>query len=210
MKNRTTLVAKIFAIPFVKKTRHYVGLPPQLTGGTDTREEMIRPAFLTIEEKEDGVFLTRFTSTGEYVGDTWHESIELAERQAEFEFRGFYSDWRSISEDIEDPTKYVLAHPKIFETIYRIVLEVKQISVTAGPQLAIDILKGFSARPWNTNVICLWNAETQCLTLQADNEYDKKGLVLKAELADELSSALQIENIPDNSIKIISVTTINS
>ena len=93
------------------KTKHYVGLPPELTQGTDVRHQMppadvlvvMRntpvkdPAALRILAKlregaapsepgddsaEPGWLLFRYTWDGDDAGDTWHESLEYAKERA--------------------------------------------------------------------------------------------------------------------------------
>lgn len=43
-------------------------------------------ASLEIRETSDGVFLLRIDFSGACIADTWHESVEQAKAQAEFEF----------------------------------------------------------------------------------------------------------------------------
>lgn len=64
--------------------KHYEGLPPELTGGRDSRTELGPTVFLVIDEKQDGVFLFRYDrkGKGKCVGDTWQMSVEDAKRQA--------------------------------------------------------------------------------------------------------------------------------
>src|SRR6267378_6616824 len=73
--------------------KHYRGMPPELTGGKDTRQEMGPADSLMIEEMSDGVFLYRFDSKGECVGDTWHLNLEDAKCQASYEFEGVVLNW---------------------------------------------------------------------------------------------------------------------
>lgn len=80
----------------------FVGLPPQLTGGQDSREELQAPIALLIEERSDGVFLVRLTSKGEFAGDTWHLSLEDAKEQALNEFGAGEQDWRQLPQGLQD------------------------------------------------------------------------------------------------------------
>jgi hypothetical protein len=74
--------------------KHYRGMPPELTGGKDARRE-IGPAYsLVIKEMPDGVFLYRFDSKGECVGDTWHMNLDDANHQASYEFEGVVLNWK--------------------------------------------------------------------------------------------------------------------
>src|SRR4051812_23230492 len=93
----------------VLKTKHYHGLPPQIAGGTDSRQLLESPALLLIEQKPDGVFLFRFTADRRCVGDTWHESIDAAKQQAVFEFDNLLSDWKTVPVDVVDPIPFGLA-----------------------------------------------------------------------------------------------------
>jgi hypothetical protein len=96
------MIAKITGRLAEPKVKHYWGLPPELTGGKDLRGMMDFPAFVTIEETPDGVFLFRFTANGQVVGDTWHMTVEEAKEQAQFEFGDLLSDWESVPADVKD------------------------------------------------------------------------------------------------------------
>jgi hypothetical protein len=90
--------------------KHYRGFPPELTAGKDQRELMEAPALLAIEEKQDGMFLFRFTAKGQVVGDTWHTTLEEAKHQARFEFGELLSDWKSVPAEVEDLVSFGLKH----------------------------------------------------------------------------------------------------
>jgi hypothetical protein len=107
MTDRKRLVAKILATPLRLKVRHYVGLPPQLSGANN-REEMPRAAILSIEVEDDGVFLYRFAADGAFAGDTWHQTVEEAQEQATFEFASAISNWIAIPPDEEDAVAFAL------------------------------------------------------------------------------------------------------
>jgi hypothetical protein len=79
-----------------------------LTGGKDLRKRLETPVLIVIEEKADGIFLLRFTPSGNVVGDTWHRTVEEAKEQASFEFRDFLSDWKSVPPDVEDIVSFYL------------------------------------------------------------------------------------------------------
>ena len=70
-------------------TVHSVGSDPSGAGtpfDPATRLEIVTEA--------NGVTLIRYSARGEFVGDTWHTSIEDAKRQARFEFETDPSDWK--------------------------------------------------------------------------------------------------------------------
>jgi hypothetical protein len=45
---------------------------------------------------EDGVSLVRFDQNGSFCGDTWHQTIEQAMDQAEYEFKVSRDDWQRV------------------------------------------------------------------------------------------------------------------
>lgn len=84
------------------KVKHYVGLPPELTGGKDARQELGRARFLVIEEDLDGVFLYRYGAQGQFVGDTWHKNVDDAKNQASYEYGESVKDWAAVPPEVED------------------------------------------------------------------------------------------------------------
>jgi hypothetical protein len=78
------------------KVKHYKGFPPDLTEGRDLRIEMKPPAVLVIENARGGIFLHRYDVQANCVGDTWHQDVEEAKEQAEFEFENSLSPWVEI------------------------------------------------------------------------------------------------------------------
>jgi hypothetical protein len=80
-----------------ERGRHHEGLPPELTDGEDHRVPLSHPAILAIEESPRGqIFLYRYSSDGESVGDTWHQSVEEAIEQAEGEYRDVLGPWLRV------------------------------------------------------------------------------------------------------------------
>jgi hypothetical protein len=95
--------------PAAPRVKHYVGPPPQLTGGNDVRQELGPATFLVVDERPDGVFLYRFGAAGECVGDTWHMSVDDAKHQAAYEFEGLIGGWDEVPEGTEDVVAFCLA-----------------------------------------------------------------------------------------------------
>lgn len=102
MRNRPRLLAKVGISTEKARVHHYRGLPPELTDGEAHREPMEKPDFVIIENRSDGIFLTRYDSGGNPLGDTWHVTIEEAKEQANYEFGIRQLHWISISDDITD------------------------------------------------------------------------------------------------------------
>jgi hypothetical protein len=93
----------------VPKVKHYVGVPPELTGGKDTRQKMGFARFLVIEENQDGAFLYRYDAKGDCVGDTWHLNTDDAKHQATYEYEDLVQDWQNIPSEVEDAVLFGLA-----------------------------------------------------------------------------------------------------
>ena len=102
------ITAKITGRVAEPHVKHYCGLPPELTAGSDHRKQMETPALVCIEETSDGVFLFRFTADGHVVGDTWHTTVEEAKQQARFEFPELLSGWKVVPAEVEDVVEFGL------------------------------------------------------------------------------------------------------
>ena len=92
------------------KTRHMIGLPPGL-GASDPPIDMPSARYVLVEELDEGHFLFRFASDGSDGGDTWHESLEHALEQAEFEYGLSEDAWKTIPNGL-DPTRYVQSYAR--------------------------------------------------------------------------------------------------
>lgn len=82
------------------KTRHYIGLPPSLTGGKDQRKRLVAARFLVVVDNPDGYFMYRFDFSGLCVGDTWHSTLLDAQEQAIYEYGNDLGGWTEIPCDI--------------------------------------------------------------------------------------------------------------
>jgi hypothetical protein len=45
-----------------------------------------------------GFYLMRFASGWQFITDTWHETLDEAFRQAEFEYEGVSNTWQTLAE----------------------------------------------------------------------------------------------------------------
>lgn len=91
-----------------RQPKHFVGLPPELTEGKDTRQRLALPRVLLVEARTDGVFLFRFTDDGGFGGDTWHGSIEEAKQQAQYEYGTMADEWREVPDEITNVVAFAL------------------------------------------------------------------------------------------------------
>ena len=54
------------------------------------------PTTVEVVEQEGAIYLLRLDDRGECVADTWHETVEAAKAQANFEFGIEDGDWKDI------------------------------------------------------------------------------------------------------------------
>jgi hypothetical protein len=94
-------------------TKHYQGLPPELTPGRDTRIQLPTAdmVILVFEDETPGdCYLYRYTRDGKSVGDTWHPSAAEAREQASFEFE--ITAWREVPTDVVNAVSFILSDPR--------------------------------------------------------------------------------------------------
>lgn len=60
-------------------------------------------AWVVMEKKAEGVFLIRYSEAGEFAGDTWTPTRELALEVAAAEFGLAESDWTDVPDGAPDP-----------------------------------------------------------------------------------------------------------
>jgi len=91
-------------------TRHYRGLPPQATGGVDTRHLYAPAALVLVRPAGEGSwFLDRYASDGSFVGNTLHASWTDTVEQLQLEY---VSDliFAPVPDDADDPRQYAQDH----------------------------------------------------------------------------------------------------
>lgn len=66
------------------------------------------PRVLVIEERSEGFFIKRFTESGTFSGDTWHETFDDATHQATFEYDVPTARWVVVPDEIIDPISFAL------------------------------------------------------------------------------------------------------
>ena len=107
--SNVSLVARIVKIVEQPLVVHFMGLPLELTQQRDERIPLPYAYILLIAEKADGIYLFRFTKEGDYAGDTWHQSIFDAQRQARYEYQVQAIDWHPIPQNVTDALLFVLS-----------------------------------------------------------------------------------------------------
>jgi|GEM_PF-1142829 len=90
MKSYVALVNQIL------RSVQFVGLPPELSSDA-SHQALPGPDVLVIEyESEDSCMLYRYQWGGTFGGDTWHETLQKAFQQAEYEFGTEIADWIAV------------------------------------------------------------------------------------------------------------------
>jgi hypothetical protein len=88
----TTTIAKC-----KETTTHSVGhFDPSGTPIVDGAIE--NPQALSIVVEDGAIYLWRLNEAGECIADTWHENVEAAKEQAEFEYEIDKGGWRVLVE----------------------------------------------------------------------------------------------------------------
>jgi len=73
---------------------HYEG---KIEGGAVIHTKKLpAAAIVEIQDSEHGFYLLRFDTEGDFVGDTWHPTIEEAKGQALFEFELDDEGWHEV------------------------------------------------------------------------------------------------------------------
>ena len=104
------LFTVVRALGIQARVRHVVGFPPELTSGQDETDLLPMPDILVIDEASKGsVFLYRLSRSGEPCGDTWHQSIDDARHQAEYEYGDALGTWQHVPDDASDPQEFAVA-----------------------------------------------------------------------------------------------------
>jgi len=87
------------------KVRHYVGDPPSAEGAGQ-RVLMPKAVALVIVSWPEGWFLYRYGPRASFAGDTWHQTLDHAYEQAEYEC-GTGIEWMQVPDDAGDPIEFV-------------------------------------------------------------------------------------------------------
>ena len=87
----------------VDPTRHYEGAPPGVLEEDSERTLMPEAEWVVMEVNKSGVLLIRYSDTGEFGGDTWTLTRELALEVAADEYGLNESDWIEVPDNVTDP-----------------------------------------------------------------------------------------------------------
>jgi hypothetical protein len=76
------------------KTKHAVG--EFVAGKVVPVKTLPVPAWVEISEENGSFYLLYFDTNGNFLTDTWHQTVDEAKRQAEFEFGISAEEWTSV------------------------------------------------------------------------------------------------------------------
>jgi hypothetical protein len=71
------------------------------------------PSIVEMCVSDEGYYLIRHTESGEFAGDTWHETREDALHQAEFEYGGRIASWTTLADGTVDFADVVRQLPHV-------------------------------------------------------------------------------------------------
>ena len=74
----------------------------------DQRDLMPWPSILILEAHDGHAMLYRYAADGNFAGDTWHENVEDAKEQAEYEYARVLNKWKEIPSDVQDAIEFAL------------------------------------------------------------------------------------------------------
>ncbi|HEY3803303.1 MAG TPA: hypothetical protein VGL61_11880 [Kofleriaceae bacterium] len=77
------------------KTTHSRGTI--VNGKVVAGEPLPSPAYVTIESADGAFYLLYFDADGRCMTDTWHQTLDAAKRQAQFEFEIADGDWEAVT-----------------------------------------------------------------------------------------------------------------
>jgi hypothetical protein len=87
------LVAHVRQLDISPPSRHAVGLPFELTGKVGGSTPLPEARVLIMEAAPDESLLWRYSTLGEFAGDTWHWNDVDASEQAELEYGDRVGSW---------------------------------------------------------------------------------------------------------------------
>jgi hypothetical protein len=99
-------VAALKSLPKDMEIGQFVGVPDEIAG-VGWRAPLQAPDALMIVRNRDAFYLLRYLSSGEEVGDTWHQTIDEAKRQADLEYEGCVGRWLEIPDDMASEDEIV-------------------------------------------------------------------------------------------------------
>jgi hypothetical protein len=73
---------------------------------------MAFPHVVLAEGDSASVMLYRYRCDGEFCGDTWHESLQEAQEQAQYEYGPALGNWSTVPRDAADASRYAITYAR--------------------------------------------------------------------------------------------------
>ena len=89
-----------------RATIHFRGVPEDMAGAG--MEPMPHPDVVLLEGHPDGPMMYRYTAQGEFGGDTWHETLDDAKKQAMFEYGDALGEWMPVPTEASDAHEFAI------------------------------------------------------------------------------------------------------
>ena len=71
----------------------------------------VADVLLLIVDDDPGAMLFRYTTAGEFGGDTWHPTVEAARTQAEYEYGdALLVPWMDVPADVKDAHNFAIEY----------------------------------------------------------------------------------------------------
>jgi hypothetical protein len=71
----------------------------------------VADVLLLIVDDDPGAMLFRYTTAGEFGGDTWHPTVEAARTQAEYEYGdALLVPWMEVPDDVKDAHNFAIEY----------------------------------------------------------------------------------------------------
>ena len=104
---RTRSVILVGSTGGARKATHTGGMPAI----SEDKMLPIADVLLLVADGDPGAMLFRYTTAGEFGGDTWHPTIEAAQAQAEYEYgEALLVPWMPVPEDVNDPHHFAIQY----------------------------------------------------------------------------------------------------
>ena len=103
--NRTQCLALIGPIAGERRVTQTSGFPIEASKMLPAPD-----VILLIADGDPGAMLFRYTVDGEFGGDTWHDSLDSAREQVEYEYEDALGEWVHVPEDVENAHGYAVQY----------------------------------------------------------------------------------------------------
>jgi hypothetical protein len=109
---RSRLVALVGAMTGERRAAHTAGFPLD-----PTKMLPVADVVLLVADDDAGAMLFRYTTDGEFGGDTWHATVAEAQEQAAYEYGNALIPWIEVPSEVADAHAFAVQYA--FERLNR-------------------------------------------------------------------------------------------